>query len=348
MRSSATPPTRITCLVRELEIFLETFHHDTPTPSGIEMRPLSICVDGSDFTLPKDFPSEDPGAELPAIVEAYLAASRYLLVVSSRGARASVWVRKEVEWFLAHRLPGQVLLAVSQGDDPAEAPDEVFPEPIVNAGLHRRLWYDLRGYRRQEGQQWRKVRDFDDNRVRLAAGLQGVHVRDVQPSWFRAKQKAKQEERARRRVAASKKLALTAQSLIPRQLDLALLLSVAALDLSDTVEARNALLAGTRAPTMLAGVPARTRGGCRGNGFPARWAASRICRQRPASSLGCGIRQNRGRPHTRRRKRVTAHRRQSRRKTDCSVMCGSLHPLLFGRRGPCRTGLRVERPPRCG
>lgn len=244
MRSSATPPTRITCLVRELEIFLETFHHDTPTPSGIELRPLSICVDGSDFTLPKDFPSEDPGAELPAIVEAYLAASRYLLVVSSRGARASVWVRKEVEWFLAHRLPGQVLLAVSQGDDPAEAPDEVFPEPIVNAGLHRRLWYDLRGYRRQEGQQWRKVRDFDDNRVRLAAGLQGVHVRDVQPSWFRAKQKAKQEERARRRVAASKKLALTAQSLIPRQLDLALLLSVAALDLSDTVEARNALLAG--------------------------------------------------------------------------------------------------------
>ena len=71
------------------------------------MRPLSICVDGSDFTLPKDFPSEDPGAELPAIVEAYLAASRYLLVVSSRGARASVRVRKEVEWFLSPTSPAR-------------------------------------------------------------------------------------------------------------------------------------------------------------------------------------------------------------------------------------------------
>ena len=122
--SYATDPDYL--LVRELEIFLETFH-DTPTPSGIELRPLSICVDGSDFTLPKDFPSEDPGAELPAIVEAYLAASRYLLVVSSRGARASVWGRKEVEWFLAHRLPGQVLLAVSQGDDRPKRRTKYFP-----------------------------------------------------------------------------------------------------------------------------------------------------------------------------------------------------------------------------
>jgi hypothetical protein len=44
--SYATDPDYL--LVRELEIFLETFH-DTPTPSGIELRPLSICVDGSDL-----------------------------------------------------------------------------------------------------------------------------------------------------------------------------------------------------------------------------------------------------------------------------------------------------------
>src|SRR5262245_25329667 len=176
-------------LVRELEIFLETFH-DTPTPSRIALRPLKICVDGSEFTLPKEFPFEDPHAELPGIVEAYLAASRYLLVVSSRGARGSAWVRKEIEWFLTHRPREQVLLAVSQGNDPAESPEEVFPEPIIKAGLHRRLWYDLRGYRREEGQQWKKVRDFDDNRVRLAADLQGVRASDVQPSWSRAKQKA--------------------------------------------------------------------------------------------------------------------------------------------------------------
>ena len=37
--SYATDPDYL--LVRELEIFLETFH-DTPTPSGIELRPLSI------------------------------------------------------------------------------------------------------------------------------------------------------------------------------------------------------------------------------------------------------------------------------------------------------------------
>lgn len=226
-------------LVRELEIFLETFH-ETHTPSEITLRPLQICVDGSDFTLPKTL-LEDPNAEIPSIIESYLASSRYLLVVSSRGAQRSSWMCQEIEWFLANRPKQRILLAVSEGKDPSTAPEVIFPKAVIQAGLHHRIWYDLRGYRRDQANRWHKVRDFDDNRVRLAADLQGVSASDVLPSWYRAKQLVEQQEYARRRVSASRTTALTAQSLIAQQFDLALLLSVEALDLAKTVEARNTL-----------------------------------------------------------------------------------------------------------
>lgn len=229
-------------LVRELEVFLETFH-ETPTPSGIALRALHICVDGSDFTLPKTAAAGEPGEELPRIIESYLASSRYLLVVASRGARQSSWVRQEVEWFLSNRPKDRILLAVSQGYDPGATPDEVFPEPLVAAGLHRKLWYDLRGANPQQAQHWLKVRDLDDNRVRLAADLQGVRAGDVLPSWYRAKELAEARERARRRLDASRRLALVAHSLLPRQVDVALLLGVEALNLGRTVEARRFLYA---------------------------------------------------------------------------------------------------------
>ena len=114
-------------LVRELEIFLETFH-ETPTPSSIELRPLQACVDGSDFTLPKSFPKDDPALELPSVVESYLEASRFLLVLCSGNAKNSAWVNKEIAWFLENRPYHRILLSVTEGVDPIAVPEEVFPK----------------------------------------------------------------------------------------------------------------------------------------------------------------------------------------------------------------------------
>ncbi len=173
-------------LVRELEKFLEGFH-ETPTPAHVELRPLEICVDGSDFTLPKSIVKNDPSVELPELIQAYLSSSKYLVVFCSENVRSSRWVQEEVEWFLKHRQLRHILVAITEGHDPSAHPEQVFPDALIRAKLNKRPWYDFRGAPSRNEPEWKKVRDFDDNKVRLAADLLGLSAGKILPSWYREK-----------------------------------------------------------------------------------------------------------------------------------------------------------------
>ena len=188
-------------LVRELESFLETFHR-LPTPDNIGLRPISVCVDGSDFKTPRRGRGEMT-AEVETVIDQHLALSSELLVLCSSDASHSKWVDHEVQWFLQHRGPEYIRLAVTEGVDPDARPEEVFSETLMEADLHERVWYDFRGYKARQARQWQKVRDFDDNRTRLAADLLDLRAGDVQPIWYR-----EQKRVARRRIRATIGVAL--------------------------------------------------------------------------------------------------------------------------------------------
>ena len=134
-----------------------------------------MCVDGSDFHSKK-------AADIGTTIETYLGQCDGLLVLASKNARASTWVGEEVRWFLEHR-PDAIRVALTEGGDPARA-EEVLPQPLVDAGFHRRIAYDFRGAKRGH-QQWRAVRDFEDERTRLAADLYGRPAGEISPIWFR-------------------------------------------------------------------------------------------------------------------------------------------------------------------
>jgi WD40 repeat protein len=165
-------------LARNLESFLETFHK-LPNPENISLPPLKVCVDGSDFHT-----SSARGGEVGEMIESYLERSKELLVLCSRNARRSPWVDQEIKWFLANRGPDSIRLALTEGED-LNRLDEVFPQAVIDAGLHRRIAYDFRGARKRARQRGQSVRDFDDERTRLAADLYDRPAGEIRPIWFR-------------------------------------------------------------------------------------------------------------------------------------------------------------------
>ena len=104
-------------LARDLERFLETFH-EIETPDDVEIRPLEVCRDGSDFRLPsqRERRSGDaPSGSVWSIIEPRLSECRRLLVLCSPDSARSNWVDAEVAWFLENRREEDVLLAVTGG-----------------------------------------------------------------------------------------------------------------------------------------------------------------------------------------------------------------------------------------
>ncbi|HKQ06378.1 MAG TPA: TIR domain-containing protein [Blastocatellia bacterium] len=167
-------------LARNLESFLETFHK-LPNPENISLIPLRACVDGSDFhTSARSGGGDDVGKT----IESYLARSKELLVLCSRNARQSTWVDQEIKWFLANRGSGAIRLALTEGEDLSHL-DEIFPQAVLDAGLHKRIAYDFRGVHKRARQKWQSVRDFDDERTRLAADLYDKPASEIRPIWFR-------------------------------------------------------------------------------------------------------------------------------------------------------------------
>lgn len=190
-------------LARDLEGFLGRFH-ELPMPDGSALRQLRIWRDETG----RPPPGSPLGDDIRSILTSSLERCRFLVVLWSARSAGSSWMKFEVEWFLAHRGPGSVLLGVTDSLDPSQSAELLFSPEIVRAGLHRRPWHDLRGFRKEALAAAVKVRDYEDARVAIAADLYGLVPAEIQPIWWQNKvreqrERADREERARRELEVS-------------------------------------------------------------------------------------------------------------------------------------------------
>ncbi len=174
-------------LSQRVESFIETFHK-LKTPPGITLKPVQVCRDGSDFSIQnaKRDATGSPDGVVERLIETYLAQSEYLVVLCSTHTPRSRFVEFEINWFLKHRDWDHILLAVTEGDNPAANPVEVFPAAVIENGLHTKPFYDLRGFRTREAAHWTKVRDSEEECANLAAFLHdGGTSGRLLPIWQR-------------------------------------------------------------------------------------------------------------------------------------------------------------------
>lgn len=262
-------------LVRGLEKFLERFHR-LRLPGGETLRPLQVCVDGTDFAL-RRLPKASLGAvvehTVERAIEVYLEQSRYLLVCCSSGSLTSRYVEHEVQWFLKHRGADSILLAVTEGGDMAAAMERFRPIALRGHAQHG-FSYDLRGWHRwrRRWERWSKVRNFGEARVRLVADLLEVECDSILQPWRleEIKRRARltvatlvaaglvaaamtlaavkmNDTWQARRESQSRGMAATATALGSSDPELAVLLAGEALDRAHTPEAERALREATGA-----------------------------------------------------------------------------------------------------
>ena len=172
-------------LSQRVESFLETFYR-LKTPPGITLKPIQICRDGSDFSIRHALKQAAPSeGVIEDLIESYLNDSEYLIVLCSSKSPISRYVDLEIAWFLKNRGPDSILLAVTEGKDPANSPEEVFPKAVMAAGLHRKPFYDLRGFKGRAAKSWTKVRDPEEALANLAAFLYEDTSGRLMPIWQR-------------------------------------------------------------------------------------------------------------------------------------------------------------------
>jgi len=105
--------------------------------------------------------SASPG--LWAAIEAALSRAAWFVLFASPDAAASVWVEREVLWWLAHRDPHHLLIVVTEGtfawdaerDDRSRARGSAVPEALAEALPEEPRWIDLR---------WARSADHVDRR----------------------------------------------------------------------------------------------------------------------------------------------------------------------------------------
>lgn len=219
---------------RKIETFLEAFHKSAGSRS-VAIRPLQICRDGSDFTLPRRRNVEPTVADAKAkevddpiweIIQPELSRSQFLLVLCSPGAVDSQYVSKEINWFITNRGKECVVPVVTEGTDPKNNPEECFPAEIIHNRLHESLiWYDLRGLNRY--QKVAGVKDHEDELVRLATDLLNWDATTHGPLaaiWQREQSKRRRRQSFLVLAAAALLLALGGYALVSaRQKEQALL-----------------------------------------------------------------------------------------------------------------------------
>src|SRR5262245_12332271 len=142
----------------------------------------------------------------PAIEQA-LGQSRFLIVLASPEAAASLWVNKEVSWWLDNKNAETILIAVTDGDlvwDNAVGDfrwRDGMPLPPVLTGRFalEPKWVDLRAYR--DGADPRDTR-FIDAGADFAAAIHGIPKEDL------LSQEVREQRRALRRVWSAAALLL--------------------------------------------------------------------------------------------------------------------------------------------
>ncbi len=123
-------------------------------------------------------------AATPALwptIERALADSRWLILLASPESAASPWVAKEVQWWLRHRSPHEILLVLTGGSivwDPAlgdfdAAGTTAIPKELLGAFDAEPLWVDLSWARTNERLSLRHS-TFRECVAKLAAPIRGV------------------------------------------------------------------------------------------------------------------------------------------------------------------------------
>jgi FOG: WD40 repeat len=210
-------------------------------------------------------------------IEGALSESRYFILLASPGAAGSTWVQREVEWWLAHRTPETLMIALTKGrlawSEPAKDFDwqqtDALPPALKGVLSTEPLWVDLRTAT-SEGLFSPKAPAFQDAVASLAAPLRNCPKDDLIGEDVRQHHRALRLARgavaslvglvialavaalvalnqrntaiSQQRLATSRQLAAQAVTRLPTQLDLALLLAHQAFMTRDTLEARSALL----------------------------------------------------------------------------------------------------------
>jgi WD40 repeat protein len=208
-------------------------------------------------------------------IEQALSDAQYFVLLASPEAADSRWVDQEVRWWRAHRSHDTVLIALTDGELRwAEGRSDFDSEASIPPGLRdwfpsEPLWVDLRWARAERDVSMRNPR-FRDAVGELAAPLHGLpkdeligedisqHRRTVRlaraavaslavlalvaaaAAVFAAIQR--NQAREERDIAVSRQLASQAEDTLERDPTLSALLSLAAFESADTVEARSSLL----------------------------------------------------------------------------------------------------------
>jgi tetratricopeptide (TPR) repeat protein len=128
-------------------------------------------------------------------IEAALGASRFLILLASTESARSMWVDKEVAYWLEHKSTDTLLIAVTDGELawPPRATDftwsDATPLPALLKGrfAHEPKWVDLRAYRAGASKRDRK---FTELSADFAAAVRGIPKEDLLSEEVRQQRRA--------------------------------------------------------------------------------------------------------------------------------------------------------------
>lgn len=212
-------------------------------------------------------------------IENALGGSKYLILMASPEAAVSKWVKKEIEFWLQHKSKEHILIAVTEGEiiwDEKKGDFDWGKTTAISPALKgvfdmEPLYVDLRGFHSQEDLSDQNP-EFKDKVIYLAATLHGksigemvgeevkqhrktIRIRNlaigtlvflflitVCSAWYANGRRLKAVRQSK--IFLSRQLAAQSLTHLDDQLDLALLLSLEACRVANTVEARSSLLNG--------------------------------------------------------------------------------------------------------
>ncbi|MFC4586025.1 toll/interleukin-1 receptor domain-containing protein [Sphaerisporangium corydalis] len=142
------------------------------SPARQSLRPLRLFRDHANIPA---------GPDLWLTIEEALRAARWFILLASPASARSTWVRREVEWWLANRPPGRILIAWTAGElswpDGADDFDwdvtDALPPELRGKFTRVPHWVDLRALRPATS---------DDTRPGASDDIQSGTSDDVQPA----------------------------------------------------------------------------------------------------------------------------------------------------------------------